>query len=40
MNRGLGLVLIKELILKSGGEIKVDSEIGKGTTFSFTIPIA
>ncbi len=37
---GLGLVLIKELIIKSGGEISVDTEIGKGTTFSFTIPIA
>ncbi|MCK9279789.1 MAG: ATP-binding protein [Melioribacteraceae bacterium] len=37
---GLGLVLIKELILKSGGEISVDSKVGKGTTFSFTMPIA
>ncbi|MFA7288588.1 MAG: two-component regulator propeller domain-containing protein [Melioribacteraceae bacterium] len=37
---GLGLVLIKELIIKSGGEINVESKIGSGTTFSFTIPIA
>lgn len=35
---GLGLVLSKEMIEKNGGEIFVESHIGKGTKFSFTIP--
>jgi PAS domain S-box-containing protein len=34
---GLGLLLSKEMIEKHGGEIKVESKTGEGTTFSFTL---
>ena len=35
---GLGLILCKDLVNKNGGEIHLESEVGKGTTFKFTIP--
>lgn len=37
---GIGLSLTKSLVQIHGGEIKVESRVGKGSTFTVTIPIA
>jgi signal transduction histidine kinase len=37
---GLGLYVVKGLVERMGGKIWIDSKEGKGSTFSFTIPIA
>ncbi|KKS98156.1 MAG: sensory box histidine kinase, two-component system, OmpR family, phosphate regulon sensor histidine kinase PhoR [Candidatus Gottesmanbacteria bacterium GW2011_GWA2_43_14] len=37
---GLGLFISKSIITMHGGEISVESELGKGSTFTFTLPIA
>lgn len=35
---GLGLMLCKEFLSRNGGRLNIQSEPGKGSTFSFTLP--
>jgi len=37
---GLGLALVRRLVESLGGQISVESRLGHGTTFRFTLPIA
>jgi signal transduction histidine kinase/uncharacterized protein YigA (DUF484 family) len=36
---GLGLAIVRSLIDMHGGRLKVESELGKGSTFTFNLPV-
>jgi signal transduction histidine kinase len=36
---GLGLAIAKHIIQAHGGEIWAESQVGAGSTFSFTVPV-
>ena len=35
---GLGLILVREFLIKNSGDIRVESNLGEGTTFIFDLP--
>lgn len=37
---GLGLSIVQRIVERLGGEVSVDSVVGQGSTFGFTLPVA
>jgi signal transduction histidine kinase len=37
---GLGLAISERIIVAHGGQISAQSEVGRGSTFTFTLPVA
>jgi len=35
---GMGLIICKDLVSKIGGVLQIESEVGNGSEFKFTIP--
>jgi len=36
---GLGLCIVKDVVSRNGGRVRVESEFGKGTTFTINLPV-